>query len=227
MEHSVIELHESPPSPPPKSPTKSTTTHSPPQPSSSSTSSPAVIDKTLSSAANLTKLLPSGTVFIFQALSPSFTNKGQCYPSNKYLTYSLLLICSLSCIFFSFTDTLKSPNSHLYYGIATFKGFYIFNYDDDQETKNTRVKKDLNLKRFRLRVLDYVHAVFTVVVFLALTFGDANVQRCLFPGVGSDGKELLVNMPMGAAVVAGLVFMVFPTKRKGIGYSDATPHQQL
>jgi hypothetical protein len=34
------------------------------------------VDKTLSSASDLLKLLPTGTVLAFQALAPSFSNHG-------------------------------------------------------------------------------------------------------------------------------------------------------
>nr|CAD1829670.1 unnamed protein product [Ananas comosus var. bracteatus] len=105
---------------------------------SSTTTNPAplVIDRTLSSVANLAKLLPTGTVLAFQALSPSFANHGACYPSNKFLTALLLYFCAASCVFFSFTDSLRGRDGKLYYGMATFRGFYVFNYsggDDDDD----------------------------------------------------------------------------------------------
>jgi len=98
----------------------------------------------------------------------------------------------------------------------------VFNYDGSDKDMSG-VFGDLS--RFRLRWLDYVHAFFSIVVFLALTFGDADIQRCLFPDAGLDAKELLVNLPLGAAVLSSLVFMTFPSSRKGIGYSDAAPHE--
>lgn len=219
-EHSVVEVQELPPTPPPKSPA-TTPPKTPPaaQPPPKPTS---VVDKTLSSTANLVKLLPSGTVLAFQALSPSFTNKGQCYTSNKVLTWVLILISSLSCLFFSLTDSVTGADGKVYYGMATFTGFNVFNFDTEEEKQMFRNQ----LKRLRLRPLDYVHAVFSIVVFLALTFGDAELQRCLFPSAGANAKELLVNLPLGAAVVSVLVFMVFPTSRKGIGYSDSAPRSQ-
>ncbi|PKA47455.1 hypothetical protein AXF42_Ash020184 [Apostasia shenzhenica] len=165
-----------------------------------------VIDKTLASASNLSKLLPTGTVLAFQTLSPSFTNKGHCYASNRILTYALIVICVASCLFFTFTDSLTGRDGQLYYGVATSKGLYILNEDQ--------------LRRLRRRWVDWVHALFGVAVFLALAFGDGNVQSCFFPSAGRQSKELLVNLPLGAAVFASLVFMVFPTSRKGIGYTD-------
>ncbi|KAJ0975674.1 hypothetical protein J5N97_017639 [Dioscorea zingiberensis] len=183
-------------------------------------SSSGMIDKTLSSTANLAKLLPSGTVLALEALSPSFANKGNCYPSNKYLTSTLILVCTLSCIFFSFTDSLIGQDGKLYYGVATFKGFYVLNYDGEDIEERDKVFK--NLKKLRIKKLDYVHAFFSVLVLFTITFSDANIQSCFFPNVGRDAKELLVNLPLGAGFISALVFMIFPTCRKGIGYSDAT-----
>ncbi|XP_039114381.1 protein DMP2-like [Dioscorea cayenensis subsp. rotundata] len=201
-----------------QSPPTITTTKSP-----SSNSSTIVIDKTLSSAANLAKLLPSGTVLALQTLSPSFANKGNCYTSNRYLTSTLILFCTISCIFFSFTDSLIGSDGKLYYGLATFKGFYVFNYVGEEEDYDKVFK---GLKKLRITTLDYVHAFFSSLVFFSITFSDASIQSCFFPNAGKDTKEFLVNLPLGAGFLSALVFMIFPTSRKGVGYSDATPTQQ-
>ncbi|OAY63304.1 hypothetical protein ACMD2_15662 [Ananas comosus] len=192
---------------------------------SSTTTNPAplVIDRTLASVANLAKLLPTGTVLAFQALSPSFANHGACYPSNKFLTSLLLYFCAASCIFFSFTDSLRGRDGKLYYGMATFRGFYVFNYsggDDDDDDDREFVFKDL--RRLRIRLIDYVHAFFSAVVFLTVAFSDADVQNCFFPKAGPDARELLVNLPLGAGFLSSVIFMVFPTTRKSIGYTDST-----
>ncbi|OAY85197.1 hypothetical protein ACMD2_22461 [Ananas comosus] len=182
-----------------------------------------VIDKTLSGAASLVKLLPSVTILAFQTLSPSFTNHGVCYASNKYLMVLLLYFCALSCLFFTFTDSLVGQDGKLYYGLATFKGFYVFNYDGLDEDRTT-VFKDLGQYRIRLR--DYFHAVFAALLFLALAFSSLDVQTCFFPNAGPNIKELLQNLPLGAGFLAGIVFFIFPTSRKGIGYSESTPRSQ-
>ncbi|KAM0950674.1 putative protein DMP [Dioscorea sansibarensis] len=236
----TLSLHPPPPPPMadssviqiPLSTTKTTTTElkeltqSPPTTttikSSSSSSSTIVMDKTLSSAANLAKLLPTGTVLALQTLSPSFANKGNCYTSNRYLTTALILFCTISCIFFSFTDSLIGNDGKFYYGMATFKGFYVFNYVGDEEDYDKVFK---NLKKLRITTLDYVHASLSVLVFFTITFSDSSIQSCFFPNAGKDTKELLVNLPLGAGFLSAVIFMIFPTSRKGIGYSDATPNQ--
>ncbi|GJN18422.1 hypothetical protein PR202_gb05584 [Eleusine coracana subsp. coracana] len=172
------------------------------------------MDKTLTSVANLAKLLPTGTALAFQAMSPSFTNRGACLPANRYLTAALIYVCVLSCAFFSFTDSFVGGDGKLYYGVATAKGFLVFNYarnDDDDDAADA--------DRRRIRRVDYVHAVFSAVVFLTVAFSDAAVQTCYFPVAGDNVKQMLTNLPLGAGFLSTMVFLVFPTTRKGIDYT--------
>ncbi|KAF3334585.1 hypothetical protein FCM35_KLT21189 [Carex littledalei] len=41
----------------------------------------------------------------------------------------LLYLCVLSCVFFTFTDSLVGTDGKVYYGIATLKGFFVFNFE--------------------------------------------------------------------------------------------------
>ncbi|XP_010236366.2 protein DMP2 [Brachypodium distachyon] len=182
------------------------------------------VDKTLSSASDLLKLLPTGTVLAFQALAPSLSNHGVCHGAiNRYLLLALIGGCAFSCVLLSFTDSLVGRDGRLYYGAATFRGFYPFNYSGTRAERDA-VFKDLS--RFRLTPMDFVHAVFSAVVFLAVAFADAGVLGCLFPDAGMDLRELLVNLPLAAGFLASMVFMIFPTTRKSIGYTDMMPHSQ-
>ncbi|KAJ8636550.1 hypothetical protein MRB53_010817 [Persea americana] len=66
-------------------------------------------DKAFQGLANLIKLLPTGTLFIFQFLSPALTNYGKCYTSNKYLTVVALLTPNIvGCYYSSFESTQKT-----------------------------------------------------------------------------------------------------------------------
>jgi hypothetical protein len=179
------------------------------------------VDKTLSGASDLLKLLPTGTVLAFQALAPSFTNHGVCHTANRYLVLALIGACAVSCLLLSFTDSLVGPDGKLYYGVATFRGFYPFNFAGVAAEQEAMFK---DLARFRITALDFVHAVFSAVVFLAVAVADASIQSCLFPDCGADVRELLVNLPLGAGFLSSVVFMIFPTTRKSIGYTDMTPH---
>ncbi|KAI4980068.1 protein DMP5-like [Hordeum vulgare subsp. vulgare] len=183
-------------------------------------------DKTLSSASDLLKLLPTGTVLAFQALAPSFSsNHGVCHAANRYLVLALIGGCAASCVLLSFTDSLVGRDGRLYYGAATFGGFYPFNFTGTRAERDA-VFKDLS--RFRVTPMDFVHAVVSALVFLAVAFADAGIQGCLFPegGTETDLRELLVNLPVAAGFLASMVFMIFPTTRKSIGYTDMMPHSQ-
>ncbi|KAK1316711.1 hypothetical protein QJS10_CPA05g00568 [Acorus calamus] len=173
---------------------------------------------TLTNAASLSQLLPTGTVFMFQALSSSFSNHGKCYTSNKYLTLSLIILCSVSCIFFTFTDSFIHDGKH-YYGIATCNGFWVFNNNYDKEANGDKL---MDLRRYRLRCVDWVQAIFSVLLFWTISFSESYIQGCFLPEVlGHNAEQLVKNLPLGVGVVSVLVFSVFPTSRKGIGYSGA------
>ncbi|RLM93127.1 uncharacterized protein C2845_PM08G15000 [Panicum miliaceum] len=184
-------------------------------------SSGTTTDKVMASASNLAQLLPTGTVLAFQALSPSFTNHGNCSSSNQWLTAVLVGVLAVFSLFFSFTDSVVGRDRKLYYGVATPHGFNVFNFSGEEEKREWADE----LQKLRLRPLDYVHAFFTAVVFLTVTFSDVGLQRCFFPNADANTNELLKNLPLGTAFLSSFVFFIFPTKRKGIGYSDTTPRQ--
>ncbi|CAL4956796.1 unnamed protein product [Urochloa decumbens] len=192
-------------------------------PPMAASSSGTTTDKAMTSAANLAQLLPTGTVLAYKALSPSFTNHGACAASNRWLTAVLVAVLAAFSLFFSFTDSVVGRDRKLYYGVATPHGFNVFNFSGEEEEREWALGE---LRKLRLRPLDYVHAFFTAVVFLTLAFSDVGLQRCFFPKAGFNTSELLKNLPLGAAFLSSFVFMIFPTKRKGIGYNDSTPHQK-
>lgn len=172
-------------------------------------------------AANLANLLPTGTVLIFQALVPSFSNNGDCVVANKYLTLPLIACCSLVCFFSSFTDSfIGHHDSKLYYGIATFEGIYLFN-DCDCNDGNGEEELDHNQRaKYRITVIDFVHAFASLTVFLVFALSSSYVQDCFFPKAGANEKQLIVNLPLGVGILSSFLFMIFPTKRRGIGYGD-------
>uniref|UniRef100_A0A7N0V3U8 Uncharacterized protein n=1 Tax=Kalanchoe fedtschenkoi TaxID=63787 RepID=A0A7N0V3U8_KALFE len=153
----------------------------------------------------------------FQALTSSFTNNGTCHVSNQYLTTALLAVCSLICFLSSFTDSFVHDGK-LYHGMATCKGLYVFNGFDELGGGG---KKDLS--KCKLGLVDFVHAFTSLIVFLVFAFSSSNVQGCFFGGGGEDLRTLTANLPLGVGVLASFLFTVFPTSRRGIGYSDMVP----
>lgn len=179
------------------------------------------VHKTLASAANLANLLPTGTVLVFNALIPPFSNNGTCQLSNKFLTLLIIAICAIICFLSSFTDSFMSRDGKLYHGIATFKGLYIFNYGTTGEDET------MELCKFRIRVIDFVHAFFSLFVFLMFAVSHSNVQSCLFLSEGPNESALVMNLPLGAGVLSSFLFTIFPTTRRGFGYADMPPAPSL
>uniref|UniRef100_A0A0D9V199 Uncharacterized protein n=1 Tax=Leersia perrieri TaxID=77586 RepID=A0A0D9V199_9ORYZ len=191
--------------------------------STATTTTPlAMADKVMASTANLAQLLPTGTVLAYQALSTSFTNHGQCYRSNRWLTAGLIAVLAASSVLFSLTDSIVGRSGRLYYGVATPRGLNVFNLSREEEEADQDLPRG-RLRELRLRPLDVVHAFFSAVVFLTVAFSDVGLTKCFFPDAGNDTRELLKNLPLGMAFISTFVFLLFPTTRKGIGYTDTTP----
>ncbi|KAK6930084.1 Protein DMP [Dillenia turbinata] len=168
----------------------------------------SISEKSLSGFAKILKLLPTGTVFLFQFLSPVLTNNGKCQTVNKYLTGFLLGVCGLSCFFSSFTDSYKGSDGKTHYGIVTFKGLW----------PSPKEGTSIDLSQYKLRLGDFVHAFFAVTVFAVVVVLDPNTVKCFYPSLAYDQKTLLKVLPPAVGAVSGVVFMLFPNKRHYIGY---------
>ncbi|GMI70357.1 DUF679 domain membrane protein 2, Arabidopsis thaliana DUF679 domain membrane protein 2 [Hibiscus trionum] len=179
--------------------------------STSSSSNSSISDKTFSGLGNLVKLLPTATVFIFQFLNPVLTNNGQCSPVNKVLTSILIALCGFSCAVSCFTDSYRGSDGLVHYGIATVNGLWLFS---DSGSGSGPV----NLSSYKLRIGDFVHAFFSIVVFAALSLLHTDTVRCFYPSFESTEKALLMSLPPVIGAISGTVFMVFPNSRHGIGY---------
>ncbi|XP_019180315.1 PREDICTED: uncharacterized protein LOC109175506 [Ipomoea nil] len=171
----------------------------------------SIQEKTLTGVGNLIRLLPTGTVFIFQFLNPVLTNNGQCAAVNKWLSAALIAICGFSCGFSSFTDSYTDDQGQTHYAVATAKGLWPSPGDGG------------DWSAFRIRLGDFVHAAFTMLVFGALVLLDRNTVDCYYPAFESTQKVLLMVLPPVIGAVSGSVFMIFPNRRHGIGY----PQEQV
>ncbi|XWS08678.1 hypothetical protein CRYUN_Cryun40dG0021900 [Craigia yunnanensis] len=178
--------------------------------SSTSSSSSSISDKTLTGFGNLIKLLPTGTVFIFQFLNPVLTNNGDCSPANKVLTSILIGLCGLSCAFSCFTDSYKGSDGSVYYGIATVNGLW-----------TSSDSGSVNLSSYKLKIGDFVRAFFSVIVFAALSLLDSKTVQCFYPSFESTEKALLMALPPVIGAISGTIFMAFPSTRHGIGYPSS------
>lgn len=173
------------------------------------------ISQTLTTTANLANLLPTGTVLAFQLLVPTFTNNGTCDSASRLMTQFLLLVLASSCFLASFTDSFKSPDGKVYYGFATFKGMWLFDSPIIAGDKESTIPE---LNSYRLTFVDLLHAILSVFVFLTIASRDVNVLKCFYPQPEKETQQILNIAPVGVGVLCGLLFVVFPTRRHGIGY---------
>ncbi|GMN46528.1 hypothetical protein TIFTF001_015706 [Ficus carica] len=171
----------------------------------SQTTSSSASAKTFTGIGNLIKLLPTGTIFLFQFLNPVLTNSGSCEVVNKTLDAILIALCGISCCFASFTDSYTDSSGNTHYGIVTSTGLWPSSSSED-------------LSKYKLRFGDFVHAFFAVIVFAALSLLDSNTVSCFYPDFVSEQKTLLQVLPPVIGVISGSVFMIFPNTRHGIGY---------
>ncbi|KAK6797460.1 hypothetical protein RDI58_005162 [Solanum bulbocastanum] len=168
------------------------------------------ISQTFKSTAHLANLLPTGSVLAFQFLSPIFTNQGQCDVVGRSLTAALVALCGLSCFLLSFTDSFKDQKGNVCYGFATTRGLWII---DGSATLPLDVAA-----KYKLKFIDFMHAIMSILVFAAVALFDQNVVNCFYPTPSYETQELLTALPVAIGVICSMLFVVFPTQRHGIGF---------
>ncbi|KAL0898391.1 hypothetical protein Bca101_082352 [Brassica carinata] len=75
--------------------------------------------------------------------------------------------------------------------------------------------------RYKLRVNDFVHAVMSVLVFMAIAFSDRRVTGCLLSGKEKEMDQVMESFPLMVGIVCSALFLVFPTTRYGVGCMSA------
>ncbi|KAG0454859.1 hypothetical protein HPP92_024151 [Vanilla planifolia] len=168
------------------------------------------INQAFRSTAQLAKLLPTGTVLAFQLLSPVLTNQGRCISANRTMTACLLGLCTLFCFLHSFTDSFRDGAGNVRHGMATFGGLWVV---DGPETLPPDVARN-----YRLRLVDFVHAFMSVMVFVAVVLIDQNVVSCFYPIPSENVKQVTAALPVAIGAVSSVMFVIFPTTRNGIGF---------
>ncbi|KAG8069438.1 hypothetical protein GUJ93_ZPchr0005g14670 [Zizania palustris] len=168
------------------------------------------ISQTYQSTAHLAKLLPTGTVLAFQLLSPIVTNQGHCLQANRAMAGGLIALCALSCFVLSFTDSFRDGAGAVRYGFATLRGLWVIDGGAPLDPQAAT--------SYRIRFLDLVHAVVSVMVFAAVALFDQNVVSCFYPVPSEDTRQVLTVLPIAIGVVGSMLFVSFPTTRHGIGF---------
>ncbi|KAK7312829.1 hypothetical protein VNO77_36998 [Canavalia gladiata] len=167
--------------------------------------------KAFKGTAHLSNLLPTGTVLIFQILSPAFTHQGQCLTfRSKAMTIGLLSFCSLSCFLLSFTDSFRDERGKVRYGVASLNGLWVMD-------ASVRLPID-EAAKYRLKFIDFFHAFMAILAFLAIALFDGSVVSCFVPMPSEQTKELLEVLPIGIGLLCSVLLVAFPGQRHGIGF---------
>ncbi|XP_047335977.1 protein DMP7-like [Impatiens glandulifera] len=177
------------------------------------TLSQRAVKKTFKTSSHLASLLPTGTVLFFQILSPVLTHQGKCltFISRSY-TAALLSFCAASCFFLCFTDSFLDPAGKVRHGLATIYGIWVM----DSPVVGGGLSPE-EAAKYRVRFMDFFHAVLSVIVFVGVALFDKNVVNCFFPKPSDEMIEILSMLPLGIAVVCSTLFVFFPTQRHCIG----------
>ncbi|KAI3457189.1 hypothetical protein Pfo_013852 [Paulownia fortunei] len=175
------------------------------------TAAQKAVRKAFKGTAHLSNLLPTGSVLTFQVLSPVITHEGKCKSFvSQTTTLSLLGLCAISCFGLCFTDSFRDERGKVRYGLATFRGLWIID-------GSTTLPPQEALK-FRLRFVDFFHALMSILVFVAVAMFDKNVMNCFYPSPSEEALEILTALPVAVGVICSLLFVLFPTRRHGIGF---------
>ncbi|KAF5731374.1 hypothetical protein HS088_TW18G00051 [Tripterygium wilfordii] len=181
-----------------------------PPPKKPKTPTQKAVRKTFKGTTQLSKLLPTGSVLTFQILSPVLTHQGHCpTTTSQSLTLALLALSGLACFLLCFTDSCRDENGKIRHGVATFKGLWVL----DGSVKLSEEEAE----KYKLRFIDFFHAVLSLLVFFAVALFDKNIVKCFCPTPSEETKELIVGLPFWIGVVCSILFVAFPTKRHGIG----------
>ncbi|WMV49127.1 hypothetical protein MTR67_042512 [Solanum verrucosum] len=108
------------------------------------------------------------------------------------------------------TDSFKDKKGKISYGFATIRGLWIID-------GSIRIPNQI-ARKYKLKFIDFLHGFMSMLVFAAIAMFDQNVVNCFYPKPSDEIEELLVALPIGVGVICSMFFVVFPTKRHGIGF---------
>ncbi|CAN6468332.1 unnamed protein product [Victoria cruziana] len=165
-----------------------------------------MLNTILSGTARLNVLLPTATILGFTIFAPLVTNDGSCSTINRCLTAIFLGLCVCSCIFFTLMDSYRTVSGRICYGVATIYGIWSFNGGR---------RKPVDPSAYRLRLSDLFHVSLSIVAFLAFASSHNDVSACYYRAMP---RKVTNVVPLVFGFVISLLLVMFPSKRKGIGY---------
>lgn len=169
-----------------------------------------IITAALRTASRLSSLLPTAVFLVFQVLTPLLTNGGHCDESKVYEVLAIVELgcCFLLCLIASLTDSFTASNGEVHHGLITPRGLWTPHIS---EAASPALQD-----KYMLTWTDLIYAVLSLSVFAVLALLDRNIRYCLYPDLLSDLLSAVLTLVLGFSI--SLVFMFFPTKRRGIGF---------
>ncbi|KAK6132422.1 hypothetical protein DH2020_033861 [Rehmannia glutinosa] len=162
-----------------------------------------IVNTILSGTARLNVLLPTATILAFTIFAPLLTNDGKCTTLDRWLMGGFMAFLATSCVFFSVTDSFRTATGRLYYGVATFQGIRTFGGGRAGPSD------------YKLRWCDVFHASLSLIAFLVFALLHNDVLSCydvVLP------RKFTNMVPLVVGFVISLLFVLFPSTRRGIGY---------
>lgn len=173
-----------------------------------------LLNLVLGGTARLNVLLPTATILAFAIFAPLLTDDGKCTRLNRILTAAFVVLCAASCVFFTLTDSFRSASGRLRYGVATPTGIRTFCGGGGGGGGHRR-KGPREPERYRLRWSDLFHTTLALVAFVTFAASHHDIVRCYYPGVP---RKVVNTVPLVIGFVVSLLFVLFPSRRRGIGY---------
>lgn len=165
------------------------------------------VQTSFSAASKLSNFLPTGTTLIFNTILPTIYRGGQCSPLSTIMMHVLLGLCVAICFFSQFTDSFPGPDKKPIYGFVLPSGLKVFNPDPAVQVPTN--------SKYKMEFADYVHALLSVVVFLAIAFSDQRVIDCLLPQKTEEVHQVMDTLVLIVAFVCSSLFLLFPVTRHG------------
>ncbi|KAD2805924.1 hypothetical protein E3N88_39301 [Mikania micrantha] len=103
-----------------------------------------------------------------------------------------------------FTDSFKTSDGQVFYGFATFKGMWVFDY----QTAAASGSGSPDLRKYKLRAVDWIHAFVSAFVLVTIAMRDRSVVSCFYPRPSHEAQEVLDIVPLGLGLVCSLMFRV-------------------
>ncbi|MCL7034584.1 hypothetical protein MKW94_009722 [Papaver nudicaule] len=144
---------------------------------------PTVVHGTLSKTSMLANWLPTRTLLTFEIIIPFVAGPGLCTPVKTTMMILLLCLCVASCFLFHFTDSFRGPDGTICFGNVT------------------PTPKD---ERYKLKFSDFVHALMSAAVFVAIHVKEID--------------EATESLPSIIGVFCSGLYLVFTNTRYGSGF---------